>query len=378
MKILVCVWSFFGGGAERVAVLLANSLAERGLTVKLYYAKHEGPNLALVSPSVDLVCSPPGGPVAYLRGLRRLITEWRPDVIQSHQTTRNALALLAHLITQGRARRAIVVIEHGEMQLTSRHNGGIGLKVLFGLARMLYPMSDRVISVSENVRKSVVSYLWPFAGNHLVMNNPVIFSGMEALKAITPGHRWLQEGEGIPTVVSLGRLEPQKNFALLIEAFAKLHSVQPCRLIIFGDGSLRASLQEQIGAAALDNDIDLPGYTTNPFAILRAADLFVLSSHWEGLPTVAIEALACGTPVVSTDNSTGVRDIIASPAAGQLVPCNDAAALAAAMQQVLNLESSSEALNNLVSPYRDATVAGEHELLYRKLLDEKCRVAGHG
>lgn len=376
MKIVVCIWSFFGGGAERVAVLLANALVERGMAVKLYYARHEGPNLALLGPGVDLVCAPLGGPGAYLQGLRRLIAEWRPDVIQTHQTTRNALALLAHLSVLGRARRAIVAIEHGEMQQTVHHNRGLGLKVFFALTRVLYPLADCIISVSENVRQSVAAHLAPLTAHHRVMDNPVIFPGMKPLKALAPGHPWLEDAAGIPTLVSLGRLEPQKNYALLIEAFALLRKKRTCRLIIFGEGSLRASLEAQITEAGLGSDVDLPGYTTNPFAVLRAADLFVLSSHWEGLPTVAIEALACGTRVVSTENSTGVRQIVATPEAGELVPCNDVLALSAAMGRVLNVPASGEALTRLVSAYCDTVVADEHIALYRELLAAKG--AGHG
>lgn len=184
-------------------------------------------------------------------------------------------------------------------------------------------------------------------------------------------HPWLHEDRSVITLVSLGRLEPQKNYELLIDAFSLLSPSLPCRLLVFGEGSLRDSLEQQISVAGLDNVIELPGYAENPFAVLHAADLFVLSSNWEGLPTVAIEALACGTRVVSTDNSTGIREIISSREAGALVDCGDAQALATAIAQVLESPDPGPTLATLTDKYRDTAVAEEHLALYDMLLTAK-------
>lgn len=371
MKIVVCIWSFFGGGAERVAVLLANALAGRGVAVKLYFARREGPNLELVAPEVELVLAPPGGPKAYLLGLRQLIREWHPDVVQAHQTTRNVLAIIAHLSTSGRSHRLVIAVEHGEMQHTVRHNKGLGLRAFFALTRVLYPFADRIVSVSDNVCRSVVAHLRPFRATQLVMNNPVVFAGLQGLAAAKPDHPWLATADDRPTIISLGRLEPQKNFALLIDSFKILSVNSSARLIIFGEGSLRSDLEAQISKSGLSGRVDLPGYAINPFAALRSADLFVLSSHWEGLPTVAIEALACGTPVVSTDNSSGVRQIVSSPVAGKLVPCGDAATLASAMANVLEMPRKRDELTKFSKAYEADTVANEHIVLYHELLAAK-------
>jgi glycosyltransferase involved in cell wall biosynthesis len=367
LKVVVCLWDFFGGGAERVAVLLANALAARGAQVKLYCAGREGPNLPLVSPDVELAFPSESGALGYAKGLRSLIISWKPDVVQSHQTTRNVLALIAHLTAPGRSKRAFVGLEHGEMDQTIRHRTAGGLRYFFMATKVLYPLAGRIISVSENVRQSVARHV-PLPVRHKVMNNPVVFPQLQAMAAQAPEHPWLQAERPVPTIVSLGRLEDQKNYALLIEAFGLMRQTTPCRLVIFGEGALRADLEAQIAAAGLGDVVALPGYTTNPFAVLRAADLFVLSSHWEGLPTVAIEALACGTPVVSTRNSTGVADIISSPEAGELVPCGDAAALAAAMARVLAKSTDRAALPRLVERYEADVVAREHLQLYREML----------
>ena len=371
MKIVVCIWSFFGGGAERVAVLLANGLAARGNEVTLYCADPEGPNLRFLSSQVRLAQPTKRGSLSYVIGLRRLIAQWRPDAIQSHQTTRNVLAILAHLTSRKSKSRAMVGVEHGEMQHTVRHVTATALRLFFWAARVLYPFADRIISVSENVRASVEQYVHPFRVRGLVLDNPVIFPELNERARQTPTHPWLQNDRKSPTLVSIGRLEDQKNYGLLIEAFRRLRENMDCRLLIFGEGSLRALHEARIIEAGLQDVVSFPGFVDNPFAALHAADLFVLSSHWEGLPTVAVEALACGVRVVSTDNSTGIREIISDARAGVVVEKDDPAALASAIRQCLTQKPERDVLPGLVERFAVDAVARVHEGLYLKLIAAK-------
>lgn len=368
MKIVVCLWDFYGGGAERVAVLLANALHAAGAEVRIYAALLEGPNLALVDAGVMVVRAPHAGARAYVVGLRAIIRDWRPDVIQAHQTTRNVLAILAHLSSRGTGRRLVIGIEHGEMQHTLTHQPNTSLGKFFLLSRLLYGRADLIVSVSENVRQSVERYLQPFRAQHRVMANPVVPPDVAALAAVPSGHPWLTDKSG-PVVVAMGRLQWQKNFPLLLDAFAQLRDPS-VRLLIFGEGELRSELEEQVARLSLSDRVALPGYAANPFAELSAADVFVLSSHWEGLPTVAIEALACGTPVVSTDNSTGIHEILSVPAAGEIVPPDDAGALAAAIQARLATPRPT-GLSHLVDHFRADVVARAHLDLYGRMIAAK-------
>jgi glycosyltransferase involved in cell wall biosynthesis len=146
-------------------------------------------------------------------------------------------------------------------------------------------------------------------------------------------------------------LTQQKDFPTLIEAFRLLRDKAMARLIILGEGEERGQLEALIMASGLSADVDLHGFVENPYAYLSRADAFVLSSRWEGLPTVLIEALACGCPVVATDCPSGPREILEGGLYGTLVPVGDAAALCAAMYQVLKTRPAKQLLREHAMNY---------------------------
>jgi glycosyltransferase involved in cell wall biosynthesis len=130
-------------------------------------------------------------------------------------------------------------------------------------------------------------------------------------------------------------LTRQKDFPTLVRAFAQLRHHMPCRLMILGEGEERASLEALAASTNFRDDIALPGFVENPYKYLSRASLFVLSSLWEGLPTVLIEALALSVPVVSTDCESGPREILEGGLHGKLIQIEDSTALARAMLQTL-------------------------------------------
>jgi glycosyltransferase involved in cell wall biosynthesis len=134
----------------------------------------------------------------------------------------------------------------------------------------------------------------------------------------------------------MGRLVPQKDFATLLRAFALVRADRPARLVILGEGPERDRLMLLARELGIENDVLLPGFVTNPFAWVGRASLFVLSSAWEGLPTVLVEALACGTPVIATDCPHGPRAILEGGDLGPLVPVGDSRKMAEAMRRMLD------------------------------------------
>jgi glycosyltransferase involved in cell wall biosynthesis len=164
----------------------------------------------------------------------------------------------------------------------------------------------------------------------------VVLPDLTERAAAPAPHPWLAQRGGPPVVVAAGRLEGQKNFPLLLEAFARLRRERPARLLILGEGRKRAPLEEQARALGIEDDLALPGFIDNPYAAFSRAALFVLSSDHEGLPAVLIQALACGCPVVSTDCPHGPAEILDHGRYGELVPVRDAPALAAAMARTLD------------------------------------------
>ena len=131
--------------------------------------------------------------------------------------------------------------------------------------------------------------------------------------------------------MAVGRLSEQKDFTTLLNAFAIIRKKSECRLIILGEGEQRKQLEALVDHLQLNDDVQMPGFVKNPYAYMVQADVFVLSSAWEGLVTVLIEALACGTPVVSTDCPSGSSEILEAGKYGRLVPVGDAQALAEAV-----------------------------------------------
>lgn len=366
MKVVVVLWDFFGGGAERVAVVLAGALLRLGCDVCIVVAHDEGPNRALVDPGIAVVRPEGPGALRFLGHLRRVLRRERPDVVLAHQTTRNVMAILAHLSVAGRRRRIVVGVEHGEMRSTVWHRRGLGLKAYFQLARLVYPFATAIVAVSDNIRRSVRAYLGPLPVVTRTLPNPVIFPGMLERSRKPPLHMFLREAT-TPVLLAVGRLEPQKNYPLMLEAFALLVKDTRVRLIIYGEGSLRVDLQARCAALGLDTLVDMPGYIDNPFAEMRAASALILSSVWEGLPTVAIEALACGTQVVSTDNSEGIRAILKHGALGWITPPDDALALCQAMRDAVTMPLDRTLLQASVGRYEAEEVARLYLSYFRQL-----------
>ena len=149
------------------------------------------------------------------------------------------------------------------------------------------------------------------------------------------GHAWFEPGEP-PVFLAVGRLAPQKDFPTLIRAFAQVRARHEARLLILGGGPERAHLQSLVGELGLDGDVGLPGWVTNPYPYMVRSAAFVLSSRWEGLPSVLIEALYCGVPVIATDCPSGPVEILEGGKHGMLVPVGDVDALARGMEAAID------------------------------------------
>lgn len=192
----------------------------------------------------------------------------------------------------------------------------------------------RFICVSHGIAAHMAAAVRVPRDRITTIYNPVVTPDLYARAAEPPAHPWLADG-GLPVVVAAGHLEERKDFATLIRAFALVASRRACRLVILGEGGLRPRLETLVRRLGLAGRVSLPGWIDNPFALFARASLFVLSSVHEGLPTVLIEALACGCPCVSTDCPAGPAEILRDGSFGPLVPVGDEAALADAMDRVL-------------------------------------------
>jgi len=321
-----------GGGAERVALSLANAMAGEH-RIDLVLVRREGDYLGDVDPAIALTDLGGGSTMAAVPRLARWLRSEQPDVLMTHLTHVNIAAALANRLAGRRA--AHVAVEHNQMNLNFARISRRSVRMAYRAVRWVYPSIDAVVSVSTGVEQSVRGFSGIGAGNLHVLANPVVTPQLKTRLADAPNHPWLSD-TGAPVILGCGRLVEQKDFETLIQGFTALRATRPARLLILGEGERRGALEALAAASGHADDIALPGFDANPYAAMRAATLFVLSSRWEGLPTVLIEALAAGANIVSTDCPSGPDEVLEGGRHGRLVPVGDSAALAQAMAAALD------------------------------------------
>jgi glycosyltransferase involved in cell wall biosynthesis len=196
--------------------------------------------------------------------------------------------------------------------------------------RSAYTRADVVVATSAGVADDLARAIQMPRSRIVVIYNPVVTPSMIKKSWESVDHAWITGGS-CPVIIATGRLTKQKDFPTLIRAFARLREQQSARLIILGEGEDRERLQDLAAELRVEANIDFPGFVSNPYAYMRRASVFVLSSRWEGFGNVVAEALACGTPVVSTDCPSGPAEILEGGRWGRLVPVGDSASLSEAM-----------------------------------------------
>ena len=252
----------------------------------------------------------------------------RPAALLSALNYPNIAALLARRLSPRPTR--LVVSIHNHLSTAASGASKLNERRIPQLARRFYPEADRIVAVSDGVADDLAQVIAVPRSRITTIYNPI--SRPEILRQAQArlDHAWF--APGAPRVIlGIGKLKPQKDFACLIRAFAHVRAIRPVRLLVLGEGPQRNALLSLARALKVEKDIALPGFVANPFAYLDRAAVFVLSSAWEGLPTVLIEALACGCPVVSTDCPSGPAEILDGGKYGRLVPMGDDTALAEAI-----------------------------------------------
>lgn len=330
-RLAVCLPSLRLGGAERVALNLIEGLLERGYRVDAVAADANGPLAADVPAGAERIDLGAPRMAQAIGPLVRYLRRARPAAVISHVHHLNLAVSLARSWVQAPCR--LLLVEHNTLGEKAR-GGQVRIGLRSGLRWAYTRRGVGLVAVSHGVAESLACELrLPRESIHVVAN-PVIGARSARLLQAAPAHPWAQD-PGAPLVLAVGRLVPQKDVATLLAAFARLRLRREARLVILGDGPLRAELQAQRDRLACAADVDFAGQVANPWPYYRAASVTALSSRFEGLPTVLIEALASGSPVVATDCPSGPREILDGGRYGLLAPVGDAEALAAALDQAL-------------------------------------------
>lgn len=324
--------SLIVGGAERSMLKLAAGIAERGYPVDLVLGRRIGELTGEISPKIHVVDLGANRMIRCLPPLIRYLRQTRPAAMLAVLHA-NLFAVWAKLLS-GAPTRVIISERNTTSEEIDHYASDLRMRLLPGLIRLFYPMADQMVTVSEGVADDLAKLARVPRGRVRAIYNPIITPELRRMTQAELDHPWFFPGQP-PVILAVGRLSEQKDFSTLIKAFALLRQSRSARLMILGDGEERQPLEALVEALNLKEDVSLPGFIANPYPFMEQAACFVLSSRWEGLPGVLIEALYCGAPIVSTQCPHGPDEILAGGAYGQLVRVGDPSEMASAISRVL-------------------------------------------
>jgi glycosyltransferase involved in cell wall biosynthesis len=322
-----------GGGVGRVIVNLAKGFADRGHAVDVVLARRRGPYLAQLAPEVRVIDFGVSRTLWCMPGLVRYLHRERPRALIACADGANVIALWAKRLAGGRTR--LLISTHTDISHTARQARQARGRVIPHFARRFYGWADDVIAVSEGVANELAAVTHLDRERIRVIYNPVDIPAIQKLAREPVSHPWFGRGQP-PVILSAGRLSGAKDYPTLIRAFEHLRGRRSARLLILGEGEERPALETLVSELGCEAEVGLPGFVANPYPFMAAAAVFVLSSAWEGFGNVLIEAMALGTPVVSTNCPGGPAEILDHGRHGRLVPVGDVGALAHAVEEVLD------------------------------------------
>lgn len=355
-KVSIFLPSLEGGGAERVFVQLANQFADLGYSVDLVLASCKGPYLGEVSAKTNVVDLGASSVSRSLPKLVRYLRASRPQVIQSGLDHANIVAILAVLLARSKTR--CVVSMRSVLTVVYREDKSIRRWLMLQLIRFLYPLANRVIANSQAVKTDLSESLRISDSKLCVIYNPLNVETISKLSEQRIEHP-LINADTLPLVVAVGSLAVLKDFPTLIRAFSIVREERECRLVILGEGQDRHKLEALIKDLGLEGCAFLPGFVTNPYPWIKSAAVFVSSSLTEGCPNSLMQALACNTPIVSTNCIGGSAEILQDGKWGKLVPVSDVDAMANAIQMALDLEEKTCSVSR-ANDFALAKIAAEY------------------
>ena len=348
-----------GGGAERVVVNLANSFAQRGFGVDMVLLSATGVFLAELLPGVRVV----NLKVNRLRGvlfpLVRYLRQSRPAALLACMWPLTVVAIWARALALVPTR--VVVAEHTTWSRDEIASTSWGRWKVSNTMHYAFPGADGIVIVSNGAADDLAHFANLDRKSMTVIYNPVVGDAKPTAQTpLAPAGWWT----GLHRkVLAVGTLKTIKDYGTLLQAFARLRHRVDARLLILGEGNCRAALEAQARQLGIETSVFMPGFVKDTSPYYQHADLHVLSSSGEGLPTVIIEALEAGTPVVSTDCPSGPREILSDGQFGRLVPVGDAVALASAMAESLSATHDTATLKARAQDFSIEKAVDQYETL---------------
>jgi glycosyltransferase involved in cell wall biosynthesis len=334
-KVCFVLPSLHGGGAERAAVQILNGLDPDHWDRSMFLFAREGPYLAEVDPAIAIVSADTASRWGRWRALRAFIARERPEIVMAFLSFFSVLSAARAANTRATVIFNLQTPMSAFLTDADYHWRRRWHKAAFAaVTRVGYAAADLIIATSHGVARDLTSAFGISPDNIRVLSNPVDLDRVRAATAEPIDEAVLPPGPA-PLIVAAGRLAEAKNYPLMIEAFAMLRQRMPARLCILGQGELEGTLRQLIAERGLIASVTLAGFQANPWKYIARAEVFLLTSRYEGFGNVLIEAMACAVPVVATA-SAGTRDIVQHGTDGLLIEAHAPSAIADALFRLLS------------------------------------------
>lgn len=365
-KQLSVLMSFSGaGGVERMMVNLITEMAGQLEQIDLLLLKANSPHLNELPDNVNVIQLKSKHSLLAIPEIAEYLKTKRPEAMLVAKDRAGRAALRAKVIAKVDTR---ICIRLGtNLSEALKHKNRLNRWLRTTPMRRVYKKAEKVIAVSEGVRKDTLAITNLQADKVRVVRNPVITKKLEYGAKQPCPHAWLEQ-DLEPVIIGSGRLSKQKDFVTLLHAFNKVNQKQSARLIILGEGAMRQELTELTEKLGLTERVLMPGFQENPHAWVSRADLFVLSSRWEGSPNVLSEALAHGVQCVATRCPSGPEEVLAEGKYGKLVEMGDYEAMADAILSLLAKPLEKDHIKQAVQEYRAEVSAVNYlKILYQEV-----------
>lgn len=341
-KIAFFIHNFNGGGAERVTIKLANELADLGYHVSIIVINNTGELKKLISNKVKIDDLDIRNKSKIMKNLKNIyylknrIEKQKIDILFSVTTHMNLIASISNCMS--RKRIILYSTIHNSISMEKNSFKSVRNKLLKQFDKYI----TKNIVVSNEAEIDYIKTLGINKNRTMTIYNPVVSDEILKLQLENPNHKWIKQDRDYKIVLAVGRLTEQKNYNLLLKSIRNVSEKVNVKLIILGEGELKEELLSLSKSLKIEDIVDFYGFTHNVYPFFANCDLYTLSSNWEGLPTVLIEALACGCNIVSTACPSGPSEILNYGEFGTLVPINDVDKFTEAIINSLSKEKKRE------------------------------------
>jgi len=363
MRISFLLPDLRGGGAQHMVINMANEFSTRGHEITLLIIEDAGPYKHKIKDGVAIEYFNCKRAISAVVPLSNWLRGKKPDVLYSAMSYVNVVAVAAKLLS-GSKNTAVVVSERNFFSLNARQDGSPPSLLQRLSVGLLYPRADAIVGISKGVAEDIKKYL--FGGHEKVscIYNPVVTDITLKQLEQNSSDAWF-DSCARPVIVTSGRLVAQKDQKTLLKAFARLLKSRAASLLILGEGPLQDELIGSARVLGIREHVYFKGFVADPLSYMKKADVFALSSAWEGFGNVVVEALLCGLPVVSTDCPAGPAEILDNGRYGFLVPVGDDDKLAKALESALAGKPDPENQKKRAMDFSVQKICDQYEALFK-------------